>query len=171
MSLPVTTFPSVVARFYAPSDVRTPDGMKAERIRSVDSWRGGPRRFDTVFIKDHPGADTISSGLSVARVHCFFSFSFQDQEHACALIRKYRYLKMQPDENTGMWMVRPCFRGAHPDFHIIPLSSIYRAAHLLPHFKEGLTVPRGSSSTTTLDTFLTFYVNRYIDHHAFETAR
>ncbi|KAF7760392.1 hypothetical protein Agabi119p4_11068 [Agaricus bisporus var. burnettii] len=40
MRLQITTFPSVVATFYAPSDVSCFDGMKKERIRSLDSWRG-----------------------------------------------------------------------------------------------------------------------------------
>lgn len=161
----------MVASFYAPSDVSGFDGMKTERIRSLNSWRGGARRFDTVFLKDCQGAETISSGLGIARVHCFFSFSFRGQEHACALIRKYRYIKTHPDEDTGMWIVCPCFRGARPDFRIISLSLIYRAAHLLPRFEEGFTVPRGSSSAMSLDNFVAFYVNKYIDHHAFEIAQ
>lgn len=170
MRLQITTFPSAVASFYAPSDVSGFNGMKTERIRSIHSWHGGPRRFDTVFLKDHEGAETISSGLSIARVHCFFSFTFQGQEHACALVCKYRYPKTYPDEDTGMWMVRPCFRGARPDFQIVSLAIIYRAAHLLPHFEDGFTVPRASSSTTSLDAFSMFYVNKYVGHHAFETA-
>ena len=52
---------------------------------------------------------------------------------------------------------------------ILHLDTIVRAAHLLPVFGRQ-TVSRTLSFTDTLDTFTTFYINKYADHHVFKTA-
>jgi hypothetical protein len=44
-----------------------------------------------------------------------------------------------------------------------------RAAHLLPVF-DNSPVERSLHYTKTIDTFCAFYVNKYVDHHAFEIA-
>lgn len=59
---------SVAVTFYAPSDSCGPSGMRRERIRAVQSWRKGPARFDTVFIRTTARQDTISNGLTIGRV-------------------------------------------------------------------------------------------------------
>ena len=47
-----------------------------------------------------------------------------------------------------------------PDFH---------AAHLIPVFKSKAQVPKNVLPDFTLDTHQgNFYVNKYVDHHAFE---
>jgi hypothetical protein len=51
----------------------------------------------------------------------------------------------------------------------LPLSTliVVRAAHLLPVFGRE-RVSTTLSFTDTLDAFTRFYVNRFVDHHAFE---
>jgi hypothetical protein len=164
-------YPSVCAQFYAPSDPCGLRGMKREWVRAVVEWRNGPARYDTIFVREEEDADSISNGLTVARVRLFFTFTLNDRQHECALIENYHYVGSSADEDTGMWIVRPTFRGRFKESRIIPISNIYRAAHLLPIYKAGYKVHRTMNPGNTLDSFKAFYVNKYIDHHAFEIAR
>ncbi|KAF8234083.1 hypothetical protein L208DRAFT_1263692, partial [Tricholoma matsutake] len=52
---------------------------------------------------------------------------------------------------------------------IIHLDTIVQASHLLLVFGQEWVL-RTLSFTDTLNTFTRFYVNKYIDHHVFETA-
>jgi len=64
-----------------------------------------------------------------------------------------------------MWVVQRDDEGSPPS--IIHLDSVVRAAHLLPVFGPE-RVSTTLSFTDTLDTFTRFYVNKFVDHHAFE---
>lgn len=163
-----TIHPSAVTTYHAPSDYSGINGMYSERIRAVPTWRNGPGRYDTVFIRTNTEGNTITSGLNIGRVRQFFSFNLGETHH-CALIHEFGYVDDGPDEDTGMWVVRPLFRASKkPQLKIIPLNRIFRAAHLLPVYDA--PIPNKSSHTTTLDGFDEFYVNRLIDYHAFRIA-
>jgi hypothetical protein len=62
--VPITTYNSAVARFYAPSDFSGMHGMRRERIRSIPKWRNSLGCYDTVLIQ-HSGAQTILSGFTI----------------------------------------------------------------------------------------------------------
>ena len=69
-----------------------------------------------------------------------------------------------------MWIVEPdVMEGGTAISSVIHLDTIVRAAHLLPVFK-GEIVSRDLSFSDKLDKFQLFYVNKFIDHHAFEIA-
>jgi hypothetical protein len=76
-----------------------------------------------------------------------------------------------PNSNTGMWMVEPDTPDDDGEIltSIIHLDTIVRAAHLLPVFGHEY-VSRTLSFSDTLNEFASFYVNKYVDHHAFEIA-
>ena len=160
----ITTYPSALATFHAPSDISGIGGMCRERIRAVKSWRNGPGRYDTIFVNTDSSADGMR-GLDVARVQLFFSFSHDDITYPCALVRWFSRVGDSPDDHTGMWVVQPD-DAENPS--IIHLGSIFRAAHLLPVFGRE-RVLRTLSFTDTLDRFTRFYVNKFVDYHAFET--
>ncbi len=139
--------------------------MRKERICAVSMWCGGPGRFDTVFVKDYPEAQTIQSGLSVAHVRLFFSFSFRQQMHSCALLTNFSYKGTASHSDTGMWVV---YQEEEPQFRIVPLTHILRAVHLIPIYND--QVENDPLPSETLDKYSTFYVNKYVDHHSFEIA-
>lgn len=145
--------------------------MKKERIRAVDSWRKGPGRYDTVFVKERPDVETISNGLLIARARLFFSFEFKGSRHECALVNDYVYCGSHVDFDTGMWMVKPIMRGPRRELRIIPLTQIYRAAHLLPVYGHQRKTAVSASSAQALDNFNIFYVSKFIDYHAFEATK
>jgi hypothetical protein len=92
--------------------------------------------------------------------------------HHCALVHWYDPIGDQPDNDTGMWMVRPSTDAeldSAPNLVVIHLSEIFRAVHLLPIFGEA-PVPSELSYSDSLNVFQMFYVNKYIDHHTFEIA-
>lgn len=144
--------------------------MRRERVRAVDSWMGGPGRYDTVFIRDNPNATNISTGLSIGRVKLLFSLVLPGEVFACALVHHFSLVGLKADEDMGMWVVQPQLKESKPKLRILPLQKIFRAAHLIPVYEEE-RVPHRFSPTQTLDHYQFFYVNKFIDIHAFEIAR
>jgi hypothetical protein len=165
----INVYPSAVATFHAPSDISGIGGMRRERIRAVKSWRKGPGRYDTIFVNTDSSIEGMR-GLDIARVRLFFSFSHDGVDYPCALVRWFSRVGDLPDDNTGMWVVEPeSLDDGEPFMSIVHLDAIVRASHLLPVFGQG-HVLRTLKFPDTLDTFSRFYVNKFIDHHAFEIA-
>lgn len=171
----ITLYTSAVATFYAPSDISGIGGMRYERIRAVDTWRNGPGRYDCVFVSTQVDSDSDASakgmdGFDIARVRLFFSFKHDGVVYPCALVHWFKRLGDSPDENTGMWVVEPEVHEDGTRFaSVIHLDSMFRAAHLMPVYGNSF-VPTYLSYTHTLDAFRAYYVNKYIDHQAFEIA-
>ena len=130
-----------------------------------------PRR-DCIFVDGGSGAPGMR-GLLVARVYLFFKFAFADVEYPCALVHWYTTVDTEPDSSTGLWVVQPEYTGGRHSYRnmgVIHLDSAIRGAHLLPRFPANTRVYREVNYTQTLDVYQSFYVNKYIDHHAFEIA-
>jgi hypothetical protein len=167
----ISLHPSAVATFYAPSDICGIHGMRRERIRAVPAWRKEHAQYDCVFVNMDPLASAAGFlGLEVARVRQFFSFTARGKYYPAALVQWFHRSAEEPDKETGMWIIE---RDQNPDgsfcFDIIHLDTIIRAAHLIGVFGEAF-VPEDLPFNQSLDAFHSFYVNRFIDHHAFEIA-
>lgn len=165
----ISVFSSAVATFYAPSDPSGIRGLRRERIRCTPSWRGRGARRDTAFVvedQDKPGM----KGLRVVRVKLFFSFQHDGTTYPCALVEWFKSFGRRPHADTGMWEIRPEHStGVHRDMSILHLDTFLRGAHLLPIF-DNRPLPFGFDYKYTLDLFPSFFVNKYIDHHAHEIA-
>ena len=165
----ITIYPSAVATFYSPSDVSGVGGMRSERIRAIKSWRNGPPRYDCIFVETDPDAPGMA-GLDIARVHLFFSCKFNSVKYPCALVQWFSRVGQSADPETGMWIVQPDVTDdGIPITSVIHLDTVIRAAHLLPVFKRNF-VSQFLSFNDTLNEFQSFYVNKFVDHHAFEIA-
>ena len=165
----ISVFNSASSRFYAPSDLSGVGGMRVEHIRACPLWRNEYPRNDCVFV--NTGSDTEGiRGLEIARVRAFFSFKFNGDVYPCAVVRWYDVIGNSPDIDTGMWMVRPAYSANHaPSHSVIHVDTIYRAAHLIPIYGRRF-LPPDVNLHVSYDFFRAFYVNKYIDHHAFELA-
>ncbi|KAI5982457.1 hypothetical protein EDD15DRAFT_2391272 [Pisolithus albus] len=147
---PVSVFHSAVSTFYAPSDLSGLGGMHTERIRSTPCWRKGHPRYDT--------------GLP------FFSFTYGGVKYPCALIQWFSTISDGPDDDTGMWVVQPDLDAdGQRELGVVHLHSVLRGAHLIPVYGHD-RLPTDIQHTDSLDIFQAYYVNKYIDHHAFEIA-
>ena len=166
----IDVFHSATAIFYAPSDLSGIGGMKREIIRSTPEWRGKGARYDTVFVETDPGKCGMR-GLHVARVFLFFRFTLDDVSYPCAIIQWYEFTDDVPDEDTGLWVVKPGYLNDEQYIRVIHIESIIRAAHLIPVFGDKM-VPEAHelNSGETLDNYMLFYVNKYVDYHAHELA-
>lgn len=90
-------------------------------------------------------------------------------KYHCALVHWYS-LGNSPDKCTGMWVVKPdILDDGLPWTAVTHLDTVVCLAHLLPIYGEE-RASRGVKYTGSLDTFSKFYINKYIDHHAFEIA-
>ena len=161
---PIYVYHSAIARFYAPSDLCGAGGMYRERIRSNPNWHGEYARHDTVFVET--SAKDGMRGMTIGRVLLLFSFTLDDKYYPCALIH-WLVPDDEPDEDTGLWVVRPEFEGSghQRTLAIIHLDCIARAAHLLPVYGSSF-VPEDFHFSDALDAFRAYFVNRYIDHHS-----
>ena len=168
-----SVYHSATATFRAPSNPSGPGGMYREVVRSTPFWsRGdfpGPRR-DCIFVDIGDSEGVGMKGLLVARVYLFFRFLYNQTNYPCALVHWYS-TSSEPDASTGMWVVHPesTPRGTR-HMGVIHLDSIVRGAHLLPKFPSDAPVYREINYMNALDVYASFYVNKLIDHHAFEIA-
>ena len=164
----INVFYSAVATFYAPSDISGITGMWHEHIRATSSWRKGHTCYDTVLVNSNPKVGGVR-GFEVARVFLFFSFWHENKEYPCGLIQWYSHVGSEPDEDTGLWMVKlDTDDSGDPHLAIIHVDSIYRAVHLLPAHQNSTFVERTITMHSSLDTFQLFYINRFADHQSFE---
>lgn len=76
--------------------------MRSEHIRAVDTWRGGPGRYDTIFININSSVEGIC-GFDSARVRLFFHLHTKGTEYPRALLHWFSRVSISPDENMGMW--------------------------------------------------------------------
>ena len=107
----------------------------------------------------------------MARVYLFFKFSFAGVDYPCALVHWYTTVGTDPDSSTGLWVVKPEYtHDQYRNMGVIHLDSVICGAHLLPQFPSTTQLPREINYTQTLDVYQSFYVNKYVDHHAFEIA-
>ncbi|KAH7904803.1 hypothetical protein BJ138DRAFT_1138452 [Hygrophoropsis aurantiaca] len=165
----ISIFNSASSRFYAPSDLSGIGGMRTEYICACPSWRNECARYDCVFINSNPDLKGMC-GLEIAHVQCFFSFKLDETVYLCAIIHWFDKVGDVPDEDTGMWMVRPALnhdKSRH--FAVIHVDAIYRAAHLIPIYGDDF-IPHDLKFHDSYNSFGLFYVNKYADHHAFEIA-
>ena len=126
-------------------------------------------RYDCVYVSTDTAAEGMQ-GLDITHVQLYFKFSFKGITYPCALIQWFSHFMGEPDEDTGMWVVQPdtASSGA-PIWTVIHLDTIVCAAHLIGVYRNGF-VPCDLTFDRSLDIFRVYYVNKYIDHHAFETA-
>jgi len=152
--------------YFAPSDSTGMSGLRKERIHTSPSWRKRSARYDTVLIKN--GLQSGPNGLSVAHLRLLFSFEFEEVKHCAALVQWFTFVDESPDKDTGMWIVERKVRAdGLPHVGFISTKDILRNCHLIPVYGT-IKVPLKISAQDSLVAFKTYYLNRYIDHHAFE---
>jgi hypothetical protein len=143
--------------------------MRHEIIRATPSWRNGQSRNDTIFINSDPSEEGMR-GLEVGHVLAFFSFRHDEKLYQCALIHWFSHVRDEPDEDTGLWVLKPDFdNDSKPDLAIIHVDTIIRAAHLIPVY-DSQYIRRSLTMHDTLDAFKEFFVNTFVDYHAFQIA-
>ncbi|KAG0693579.1 hypothetical protein DFH29DRAFT_985457 [Suillus ampliporus] len=108
----VTIFNSAAATFHVPSDL---SGTGA-----TPSWCGGAPRHDCIFINMGANFDSPISGLAVACVLCFFSFSYWMSYFPYTIVCWYSHVLQECDPDTGMYIVTPATTNdGAPDISII----------------------------------------------------
>lgn len=143
--------------------------MHRKHVRATPSWFGGAPRFDCVFV-DLDEAVPGVRGMGIARVKLFFAFKYCGTRFPCVLVHWYEFARETPDSQTGFWVVEPEYNeNGDPNLAVLHLDTVLRGAHLMPYFGK-TPVPRRVDHTNSLDTFKAFYVNKYADHHCFETV-
>ncbi|KAI6159829.1 hypothetical protein EDD17DRAFT_1887839 [Pisolithus thermaeus] len=162
----ITVVNAAAALFYAPSDISGIGGMQREYIRSCHSWQNGAPRYDRAFVNTDSGLKGMY-GLDIVRILAFFSFVSQSKRYPCAVVRWFDRVGDKPDTDTGMWIVCPAFTAQRcPSIGIIHVDTLYRTAHLIPLYATR-PVSRNLKPHHSYDSFTAFYINKFIDHHAF----
>ncbi|KAN0137167.1 hypothetical protein V8E53_005164 [Lactarius tabidus] len=103
-------------------------------------------------------------GLDIVRLLALFSFVWR------ALHQWFKHTAKEVDVSMGMWVVQPDNNAnGSPAVRVIHLYSVLCTAHLMPVFGNCF-IPHSLTPDHTLDVFQLFYVNKYINYHAFELA-
>jgi hypothetical protein len=139
--------------------------MRQERIRSIPSWYDHPRH-DTVFVvldDSLPGME----GMVIARVLLFFSFHYKRVDYSCAFVNWLVRSEDEPDCDTGMWIVALEKYHGKLASQVIDVRTIARAAHLIPIYGSD-PIPPEVQYHNSLDKYQSFFINSFVDHHAFE---
>ncbi|KAI5998603.1 hypothetical protein EDD15DRAFT_2386521 [Pisolithus albus] len=130
---------SASSTFYAPSDLSGVGGMHREYIRATPAWRQEGPQYDCVFVMTGPEVEGMCGmrGMDVARVLRFFSFKSGGIYYPCAVVHWFDRIGDQPDETTGMWMVRLSLN-CHDERNlaVIHVDTIFRAVHLIPIYGQ-----------------------------------
>ena len=162
----ISVFKSTIAHFYAPSDLCGAGGMYRERICSNPNWRREYAHYDTMFVETDAGLNGMP-GMAIGHARLFFSLKFRGKEYSCALVH-WLVPFDELNKDTGMWVVQPEFQGnGRRTLSIIPLDCVARAAHLLPVYGSSFS-PEDFHFADSLDVFMAYFVNPYIDHHSNE---
>ena len=106
-------------------------------------------------------------GMVIARVLLLFSFDYKRVHYSCAYVNWFVCSGDQPDPDTGMWTVSLERQRGKPTSQVIDVRTIARAAHLLPVYGSD-PVPSNVRHYNSLDSFQSFFINHFVDHHAFE---
>jgi hypothetical protein len=140
--------------------------MYQERLRSNYNWRDEGARYDTMFVQR--GSGVAMKGMFIGRARLFFSFTSCGTYYPCALVQWFAPVG-EPDEVTGMWVVKPEFEGIsrRRTLDIIHLDRVVRGAHLIPVFGPSF-IPEELHFSNSLDVYRAYFVNNYIDHHCNE---
>ncbi|KAI0071078.1 hypothetical protein K474DRAFT_1736800 [Panus rudis PR-1116 ss-1] len=130
----------------------------------------GPGRYDCILVAKDDSAGF--RGLHAARVCFFFDFNYTGKLHSCALVEWFVPVGDEPDEPTGMWVVKPDMirlrgRPACRAREVINVDTILRGAHLIPVFGRD-SIPYEFHFSYSLDCFHSYYINKYADHHHLE---
>ena len=142
--------------------------MCRKHIQATPSWRkSGHGRYDCVFLNRDPDLPGFR-GMDVVRVLLFFSFNFHGTMYSCALVHWFTVVGDAPDTITGMWVVKPEMdHNGTPVLSVIHLDCVVRAAHLIGVVGNSF-IPKALHFSQSLDSFKAYYVNGFIDHHAFK---
>ena len=71
--------------------------------------------------------------------------------------------------DNSLWIFEPDYdHNGYRIMSVVHVDSIIHAGHLLPIFKDVAIIPREIDFTNMLDVFKAFYLNKYIDYHAFK---
>ncbi|KAG6328870.1 hypothetical protein ID866_10219 [Astraeus odoratus] len=139
--------------------------MHCDIICATPSWCNGPAHYDCVFVENGGVDEDGFRGVLVARVLSFLSFTYREEEHVCTFVEWFLPVDEEPDEETGMWIVAPEFNpwGSRV-WSVIALNIILCGAHLIGVYGDRFLCS-DSHYSQSLDSFDTYYVNKFIDHH------
>ncbi|KAJ7170437.1 hypothetical protein C8R43DRAFT_1085423 [Mycena crocata] len=136
--------------------------MPSERIRAVQSWRRGAPCYDCIHV-EHDAEQPGFHSLLAVHVLLFMSFKYEGVTYPCVLVTWFSTIGDDPCPDVGMWMVEPDLND------IIHIDSILCGAHLIPIFGDDF-VPCTFEYSSSLDSFVAFYINKYANHHSHEIA-
>ena len=163
----IFVYHSMTAIFYSPSDTSGLWGTHQECIQSTPCWHKHLPRCDTVFIT-HDSTLTRIQCFDIMQILVLFSFIHENVFYPCALVRWFIYIADEPDEAMGMWVVQPDQNAnGSPAIGVIHMDSVLCAAHLMPVFGDALMLIE-LHTENSLNAFQVFYINKYIDYHAFK---
>ena len=141
------------------------DAILKQIVRSTVQWHNSGARRDAVLIGHPDGPVNGLDRFEVCRLHLLFKFQDRDitenpEQYELAYIQWFR--KKSHHKLNHMVMVE-----LTEAFDVILVESIYHPIHLIPKFDIQDNYKRKMAHREAPDDFQKFYINSYIDRHAF----
>ena len=87
-----------------------------------------------------------------------------------AVVQWFLYVIDSCDPDIGIYLVAPSTNDNDtPDTSIIHIDCIFHTVHLISIYDVNF-LPHEITPHDNYNMFCTYYVNKYVDHHAFEVA-
>lgn len=141
------------------------DGILKQIARCTGEWRSAGPCHDTVLVGHADGRGNGLDRFEVCRLHLLFKFQDRDisenpEKHELAYVQWFQ--KKSHHKLNQMVMVE-----LTESFSVISVESIYRPIHLIPKFDIQNDLKTTLANHKAPDNFREFYINSYIDRHAF----
>jgi hypothetical protein len=126
-------------------------------------------RHDAVLIGDPDGPGNGLDRFEVARLHLLFQFYNHDESmenpvsYDLAYVQWYQ--KKSLHDVNQMMIVELLDK-----FDVISIEAIYRPIHLIPRFYVIKDLKTTARNHIAPDEYREFYVNSYVDHHAYNNC-
>jgi hypothetical protein len=141
------------------------DRILKQIARCTPEWHNTGVRYDNVLVGHPDGPGNGLDRFEVCRLLLLFKFQDRDieenpEQYELAYIQWFR--KKSHHKLNQMLMVE-----LTETFDVISVESIYHPIHLVPKFEIQDDIKTTVAHHKTSDDFREFYINSYIDQHAF----
>ena len=123
-------------------------------------------RYDTMFVKTDAGLNSMP-GMAIGRACLFFSLKFRGKEYSYALVH-WLVPFDELDKDTAIlgcgWFSQNSRATDVALYPLFPLT-VSQGQHLFPVYGSSF-LPKDFHFANSLDVFMAYFVNSYINHHS-----
>jgi len=138
--------------------------------RCTNNWQKGRFRRDAVLVGDADGDGNGLDRFEVAQLCLLFKFYYdrnESTENREAYELAYvQWFRKKPRHDINYMVIVELT----DKFDVISVDDIYRPMHLIPKFEIAINLRTTTANRVDAEKYREFYVNSYIDYHAYNNC-